>query len=183
MQQQQHTYSLLRRTFPYSHRHFILKASYRPAGHLCSCEAPPLCEHSRSASKPDQSTMRQAALLTVLAGLAIANPVPQDIDWDAVAEAEAEYVVPEAIPVIASDAEAKQTVVTYLPTQAASAVAAAVTADPTDAIPVKLIKRGCAAASDDTAESFASNTAWAAAATSAPTPSGYVQAFSVCTTM
>lgn len=126
--------------------------------------------------------MRSTVLLTVLAGLAIATPVPQDIDWDAVADAEAEYVAPDAIPVIASDAEAQQTTISYQPSQAASAVAAAVSADPTDTTPQRLVKRDCAAASDDTAASFASNTAWAAAATSAPTPAGYVQAFSVSST-
>lgn len=123
--------------------------------------------------------MRSHAVLALLAGAAIANPVPQDIDWDAVDSLEP---VPEpSIPVV--NAVAAQTTVAFSAAPAASSVAAAVSANPTDTS-LKMAKRavnneGCAVqpAEDDTAEAFLDNEEYDDAANSATVPSGYYQAY------
>ncbi|RMZ16858.1 hypothetical protein D0860_00786 [Hortaea werneckii] len=123
--------------------------------------------------------MRSHAVLALLAGAAIANPVPQDIDWDAVDSLEP---VPEpSIPVV--NAAAAQTTVAFSAAPAASSVAAAVSANPTDTS-LKMAKRavnneGCAVqpAEDDTAEAFLDNEEYDDAANSATVPSGYYQAY------
>ncbi|KAI6909135.1 hypothetical protein KC318_g4057 [Hortaea werneckii] len=123
--------------------------------------------------------MRSHAVLALLAGAAIANPVPQDIDWEAVDSLEP---VPEpSIPVV--NAVAAQTTVPFSAAPAASSVAAAVSANPTDTS-LKMAKRavnndGCAVqpAEDDTAEAFLDNEEYDDAANSATIPAGYYQAY------
>jgi hypothetical protein len=123
--------------------------------------------------------MRSFAAAVLLAGAAIASPVPQDLDWDAI---DALDPVPTAdIPIV--DAAAAQTTITFSATQAASSVSAAVIADPTDVTP-KMIKRvddsGCTVqpTADDTSDNFSSNSAFSTAASNAPTPSGWTLAYS-----
>lgn len=124
--------------------------------------------------------MRYSALAALLAGAAIASPVPQDFDWDAI---DALDPVPSAsVPVV--DAAAAQTTITFSATPAASSVISAVLADPTDTS-LKMVKRvdnsQCAAAvtpsADDTADAFEANTDYSNAALTAPTPKGYVLAY------
>jgi hypothetical protein len=123
--------------------------------------------------------MRSIAAAVLLAGAVVASPVPQDLDWDAI-DALDPVPTPD-IPVV--DAAAAQTTITFSATQAASSVSAAVIADPTDVTP-KMLKRvddsGCAVqpTADDTADDFSSNTAFASAATNAPTPKGWTLAYS-----
>lgn len=72
--------------------------------------------------------MRTVTLIALLAGGAAANPVPQGLDWDAVAALD---VLPTpSIPIV--NAEAAETVVPYEPEAAAAAVEAAVLANPQD---------------------------------------------------
>lgn len=124
--------------------------------------------------------MRSYAALALLAGAAVANPVPQEIDWSAVDVLEP--VAEASVPVV--DAEAAQTTVTYAATQAASSVSAAVMADPTKASPKKVRRSdnsGCdeaiQPAAGDTVEAFKSNDAFSQAAKNAVTPNGYYLAY------
>lgn len=110
--------------------------------------------------------MLRYGFVAFLASAAIANPVPQGIDWDAVDQ------LPDlptaSIPIV--NAEAAQTTVQFEPTQAAAAVEAAVLANPGD----KTLERRAGCASDTkTPEQWQAdfNTAGAS------TPSGYQQAF------
>lgn len=114
--------------------------------------------------------MRSFALIALLAGAAIANPVPQDLDWDAI---EALDPVPTAdIPVV--DAEAAATTVSYVSATAAASVSSAVAASPTDAtLKVRQATSDNTASSTDTAENWLANPQWASDANGATTPSGY----------
>lgn len=118
--------------------------------------------------------MRSFAFAALLAGAAMASPVPQGFDWDAIDDL---APVPTAsIPIV--DAAAAETTITFAATAAASSVSSAILADPTDTS-LKMVKRvddsGCAVApaSDDTAENFSANSAFSNAATSAATPPGW----------
>jgi len=117
--------------------------------------------------------MRSYALVALLAGAAIATPVPQDLDWDAIDDLDP---VPTAsIPIV--DAAAAQTTLTFSATLAASSVSSAVLADPTDTS-LKMVKRdnsACAVqpTSDDTSDAFLANAAIQSAALNAATPAGY----------
>jgi len=125
--------------------------------------------------------MRYSAVAALLAGAAIANPVPQQLDWAAIDDLDP---VPTAtIPVV--NAAAAQTTITFSATLAASSVSSAVLADPTDTS-LKMVKRvdnsQCAAAvvptTDDTADNFEANSAFSDAASNAATPAGYSLAYS-----
>lgn len=119
--------------------------------------------------------MQYYALAALLAG-AIATPVPQDLDWTAIDSLDP---VPSAdVPVV--NAAAVASTVSYEPAEAATSVAAAVKADPTDVTPkMKRDDSACATqpTADDTDTNFSSNPAFSSAATSASTPAGYVQAY------
>jgi len=106
--------------------------------------------------------------------------VPQEFDWAAIGDL---APVPSAtIPVV--DAVAAQTTMTFSATLAASSVASAVLANPTDTS-LKMVKRDdnleCAASdlpsADDTAANFEANTAFSEAATTAETPDGWTLAY------
>ena len=123
--------------------------------------------------------MRSYALVALLAGAVIATPVPQAIDWDAVDELDP---VPQpTIPIV--NAAAAQTTITFSASAAASSVASAVMASPTDTS-LKMVKRvddsSCAVqpGSDDTAENFLSNTEFSNDAKNAPVPDGYSLVYS-----
>lgn len=105
--------------------------------------------------------MRSFAIVALLAGAAVANPVPQDFDWEAI---EAADPVPTAVEIPIVNAAAAATTVSYAPAAAAASVAAAIMDDPTETN----LRRDV-----DTAEAWAANSAWADAANSAATPSGY----------
>ena len=108
--------------------------------------------------------MRCYTLATaLLAGCALATPVPQDLDWDAIEALEP--VETPTIPVV--DAKAAETTLAYVSAAAASAVASAVAASPEDST-ITLHSRGAAPAvpannaqcakqptADDTPENFA----------------------------
>ncbi|WPH05110.1 Hypothetical protein R9X50_00801100 [Acrodontium crateriforme] len=119
--------------------------------------------------------MQYYALAALLAG-AIASPLPQDLDWAAIDSLEP---VPSAdIPVV--NAAAAASTVSYAPAQAATSVAAAVQADPTDVTPkVKRDNSACATTptSDDTDSAFTSNGDFSTAANGASAPAGYVQVY------
>lgn len=122
--------------------------------------------------------MRSHAILAVLAGAAIATPVPQGLDFAAV-----DAVQPKPEPTIpVFEAKAAQTTVSFVASQAASSVVSAVLADPTDTS-LKMAKRadnsGCTVepASGDTADAFLANPQYPAAANSAATPNGYSLAY------
>lgn len=119
--------------------------------------------------------MRYSLLPVALAALAAANPVPQDLDWDAI---EALDPIPTpSIPIV--DAAAQATIVAYTASLAVSAVSADIAASGLSSADKRSIqKRGVAATSPDTDTGFLADERYADAATSAPTPSGYVQAFS-----
>lgn len=73
--------------------------------------------------------MRSYTLATaLLAGCALANPVPQDLDWDAIDSLDP--IETPVIPVV--DAKAAETTIAYASAAAASAVASAVVASPSD---------------------------------------------------
>lgn len=130
-------------------------------------------------------------LVTAAAALAFASPVPQSLDFDLI-----DTVDTPANVTIPTDITAQN--VTYDATAAASAVVSSVVigdnsvdlSDSTSAVAnstATLVKRGTCATqaagsgpvpSPDTASAFLAYSAFASAATSAPTPSGYTQAFS-----
>ncbi|KAK5019777.1 hypothetical protein LTR16_000280 [Cryomyces antarcticus] len=126
--------------------------------------------------------MRSALVFGAFAALAAASPVPQEIDYDSV---DAAGLPPTAtIPIVGATAQ----VVTYDAAAAASSVAAEVTQDPASARKRDLGKRdgSCAVQptgilslvpSPDTASAFLAADVFAAAATSASTPSGYTDTF------
>jgi len=122
--------------------------------------------------------MRSYAMAALLAGAAVASPLPQGFDFAAI---DALSPVPTpSIPIV--NAAAAQTTITFAATQAASSVSAAVQANPTDTTP-KMVKRvddsSCAVqpAADDTAENFSSNTTFSDAANGAITPDGWTLAY------
>ncbi|KAK0786779.1 hypothetical protein LTR02_009572 [Friedmanniomyces endolithicus] len=122
--------------------------------------------------------MRSYAMAALLAGAAIASPLPQGLDFAAI---DALDPVPTpSIPIV--NAAAAQTTITFAATLAASSVSAAIQANPTDTTP-KMVKRvddsSCAVqpAADDTADNFSSNTAFSDAANGAVTPAGWTLAY------
>lgn len=118
----------------------------------------------------------------LLAGSAIANPVPQGLDWDAIEDPTLTKVAEPDIPVVG--AKIAQSTVAFAPSEvAAASVSAAVKSNPTDTS-MKLKKRvdnsACGAKApkdDDTAEAFLDDPTYPAAANSAATPKGYVAAY------
>jgi len=118
------------------------------------------------------------AATALMAGIAFANPVPQDFDWDAIDAVPA--IETADIPIVSASAVA--TVSTLEPSAAASSIIAAISASPSDTN-LKLRKRldnsACAVqpSSDDTADNFSANPAFGTAATAAGTPSGWTQAY------
>lgn len=126
--------------------------------------------------------MRGYTLATaLLAGCALATPVPQDLDWDAIEALEP--IETPTIPVI--DAKAAETTLAYASAAAASAVASAVAANPQDNT-ITLEARGAAPAvpsnnaqctrqpaSNDTPEIFAAT--YQSSAVDVP---GYTTAYS-----
>ena len=120
--------------------------------------------------------MRCFAVAALFASAAFATPVPQGIDWDAVEGLDP--VPAPTIPIV--NADAQQTTVVFSATLAASSVASAVYADPTDtSLKRSIDNSGCAVApsADDTPENFASQKSFSDAATSAITPAGYYQSY------
>lgn len=118
--------------------------------------------------------MRYSAVAALLVGAVLANPVPQDFDWDAIDNLDP---VPTAsIPIV--DADAAQTTIAYTPTPAASSVYSAVTANPTDtSLKMRAANPDSASTVPDTAEAFLANTDFQNSALSAATPSGYTKAY------
>jgi len=122
--------------------------------------------------------MQYFAIAALLAGAAVASPVPQELDWDAIADLDP---IPTAsVPVV--DAVAAQTTITFSATPAASSVLSAVLADPSDTSLKKRVDNSQCAESvvpsdDDTADNFEATTAFSDAALSAGTPAGYTQAY------
>ena len=127
--------------------------------------------------------MLRHGALALLAGCALATPVPQGLDFDAI-DALHEISTP-SIPVV--NAHAAETTLAFAPSAAASQVAAAVLANPDD---TTVAKRGAIVmadpnqsqcktgrAIDDTAEQFSSDSRYSSSATSAATPAGYEQAY------
>ncbi|KAL1310534.1 hypothetical protein AAFC00_000817 [Neodothiora populina] len=118
--------------------------------------------------------MRSSIIIpAAFAAMAVANPTPQEIDWDLVDSLDP---VPTAtIPVV--DAAAQVTTIAYEASAAASTVAAAIIASGlagADDASSSLSKRDIAA---DTPEAFLANTDFSDAATNAQTPNGYVSTF------
>lgn len=123
--------------------------------------------------------MRSYAVVALLAGAVIGSPVPQDLDWEAIAEL---APIPSAsIPVV--DAAAMATTVSVQASSSAVAsVSSAVQADPTNVTP-KMAKRDnsqCAVqpAADDTDVNFSNTVAFSDAASGAQTPPGWTLAYS-----
>ncbi|KAK4624866.1 uncharacterized protein CLAFUR5_05412 [Fulvia fulva] len=86
--------------------------------------------------------MRTYTLATAfLAGCALATPVPQDLDWDAIESLDP--IETPSIPVV--DAKAAETTMAYVSAAAASAVASAVAASPEDST-ITIAGRGIAEA-------------------------------------
>jgi len=114
--------------------------------------------------------MRSFALVALLAGAAIANPVPQGFDWDAIDSLDP---VPTAdVPVV--DAEAAATTLIYASATAAASVSSAVLASPTDAsLKARQATSQNTASQSDTAENWLAESTWANDANSALTPAGY----------
>ncbi|TKA80898.1 hypothetical protein B0A55_01662 [Friedmanniomyces simplex] len=123
--------------------------------------------------------MRSYAVAALLAGAAVASPVPQGFDFNAIDALDP--VATPSIPIV--NAAAAQTTITFSATLAASSVSSAVLANPSDTS-LKMVKRvddsACAVqpAADDTDENFSSNTAFSDAATDAVTPDGWTLAYS-----
>lgn len=122
--------------------------------------------------------MRSFGVAALIAGCALANPVPQGFDFDAI-----DALKPIPTPVIpVENAGSAQTTLTYAPTAAAAQVSALVLANPGDSV---LKQRSsvndtqCAVqpSPDDTAENFLSNPEFSSAATSAQAPTGYDTAY------
>lgn len=127
--------------------------------------------------------MLRSGALALLAGYALATPVPQGLDFDAI---DALHEIPTpSIPVV--NAHAAETTLAFAPSAAASQVAAAVLANPDD---TTVAKRGAIVMADpnnsqcaaqrapwDTAEEFSSDPSYSGNATAATTPAGYEQAY------
>lgn len=132
--------------------------------------------------------MRSSFIIpAALAAMAAANPVPQDLDWDAIDALEP--VATPSIPIV--DASAYATTVAYTASLVASTVSAQIAAsglstadlvgtddsDDSTASKRSIQKRGVAATSPDTDVAFAADTRYSSAALAASTPSGYTQTF------
>jgi len=115
-----------------------------------------------------------------LAAIAVANPLPQDFDWDAIDGLDP--IPSVSIPIV--DPAAQATTVAYTPAVAASTISAAIVAsgtsaaDDTSAKKRGVEERGAAPTSTDTPEYFLANPVYSSAAVSAPVPTGYTQQFS-----
>ena len=120
--------------------------------------------------------MRSFIIPAAFAAFAVANPMPQDIDWDAVDALDPAPTV--SIPIV--DAASQATTVSYTAGVAASTVSADIAAVglATAAADVEEAVTKRDAGSPDTPEAFAANPYFASVATAAPTPTGYVQTFS-----
>jgi len=118
------------------------------------------------------------ATTALMAGIALANPLPQGFNWNAIDAVPAIEKVD--IPIVSASAIA--TVSALEPSVAASSIAAAITASPSSTN-LKLKKRvndnACAVqpSSDDTADNFSANTDFSVAASHAVTPAGYTLAY------
>jgi len=131
--------------------------------------------------------MRSFTVAAAFAALAVANPLPQEIDWAAV---DALAPIPTVtIPVV--DVAAKASTVAYEPSAAATSVAAEVKASGVDTDATSGLKVRAAAVtckpqplgagptvnSPDTPEAFLAYGDFATAANSASTPEGYYNSF------
>ncbi|THX57875.1 hypothetical protein D6D06_03446 [Aureobasidium pullulans] len=131
------------------------------------------------------SNMRSFTVAAAFAALAVANPLPQEIDWAAV---DALAPIPTVtIPVV--DVSAQASTVAYEPSAAATSIAAAVKASGVDSdAPTGLKARGAAickpqplgagpAPKEDTPEAFLAYPEFSTKANAASTPSGYYNTF------
>jgi hypothetical protein len=130
--------------------------------------------------------MRSFTVAAAFAALAVANPLPQEIDWAAV---DALAPIPTVtIPVV--DVAAKASTVAYEPSAAATSVAAEVKASGVDSDASTGLKVRAAAVtckpqplgagptvSPDTPEAFLAYGDFSTAAKSASTPEGYYNSF------
>lgn len=128
--------------------------------------------------------MRSFLIPAAFAAFAIANPTPQELDWDAI---DALDPVPTAsIPIV--DAAAQATTISYSAALAASTISANIaasgisTADSSDSTSTSdkrgLIKRTDYTVNDpDTDIAFSAYAPFADAANNADVPSGYTQTF------
>jgi hypothetical protein len=130
--------------------------------------------------------MRSFTVAAAFAALAVANPLPQEIDWAAV---DALAPIPTvSIPVV--DVAAKASTVAYEPSAAATSVAAEVKASGVDSDATSGLKVRAAAVtckpqpsgagpvpSPDNVDNFLAYDYFTSQATSAPTPEGYYNTF------
>lgn len=118
--------------------------------------------------------MRFTLIPMAFAAFAVANPLPQGLDWAAIDALDA--IPTPTQPIV--NAAAHASTVSYTPSAAASAVSASIAASGTSSADKRsIVERGIAPTSPDTDVAFLADTRYSSAAGSASTPSGYTQTF------